>query len=144
MKPPICSAAELGSDFDFRRALEIGLIPLIWQSADPQASLAAYATLFLQEEVQTVALVSQIGDLSRLLEVISFSQASQLNLAALAREAAIIRKRAESHFSIPDNLLLSSQLPVFQRRAHRQLVQHHKFFYFDVGVFRALRAPRPH
>jgi hypothetical protein len=46
MEPPICSAAELGSDFDFRRALEIGLIPLIWQSADPQASLAAYATLF--------------------------------------------------------------------------------------------------
>lgn len=35
-------------------------------------------------------------------------------------------------------MLLSFRLPVFERRAQRQLVQHQKFFYFDVGVFRAL------
>ena len=65
-------------------------------------------------------LVRQIGDFSRFLEVISFSQASQLNLASLAREAEIPRKRAK-----------------------RQLVQHHKFFYFDVGVYRSLRPRGP-
>ena len=47
-------------------------------------------------------LVRQIGDFGRFLEVISFSQASQVNLACLAREAEIPRKRAK-----------------------RQLVQHH-------------------
>jgi predicted AAA+ superfamily ATPase len=140
--PPFM-AAELGVDFDVTRALEIGLIPLIWQSADPQASLGAYASLYLQEEVQAEALVRQIGDFSRFLEVISFSQASQLNLAALAREAEIPRKRAESYLSILEDLLLSFHLPVFQRRAQRQLVQHPKFFFFDVGVFRALRPRGP-
>ena len=35
------------------------------------------------------------------------------------------------------------QLPVFQRRAQRQLVQHQKFFYFDVGVYRSLRPRGP-
>jgi predicted AAA+ superfamily ATPase len=54
--PPFM-AAELGSAFDLRRALEIGLIPLIWQAADPQSSLAAYASLYLQEDVQAEALV---------------------------------------------------------------------------------------
>ena len=49
--PPFM-AAELGDAFDFSRALDIGLVPLIWQAADPQASLAAYASLYLQEEVQ--------------------------------------------------------------------------------------------
>ncbi|MEY4826093.1 MAG: hypothetical protein RLZZ430_1743 [Cyanobacteriota bacterium] len=36
-------------------------------------------------------LVRQIGDYGRFLEVISFSQASQLNLASLDREAEIPR-----------------------------------------------------
>lgn len=140
--PPFM-AAELGDAFDFSRALQIGLVPLIWQAADPQASLAGYASLYLQEEVQAEALVRQIGDFSRFLEVISFSQASQLNLSALGREAEIPRKRTESYLSILEDLLLSFQLPVFQRRAQRQLVQHQKFFYFDVGVFRALRPRGP-
>jgi len=140
--PPFMGA-ELGSAFDLARALQIGLVPLIWQAADVQATLAAYAGLYLQEEVQAEALVRQIGDFSRFLEVISFSQASQLNLAALAREAEIPRKRAEGYLSILEDLLLAFQLPVFQRRAQRQLVQHRKFFYFDVGVYRSLRPRGP-
>ncbi len=140
--PPFL-AAELGSAFDLTRALQIGLVPLIWQAADPQASLAAYASLYLQEEVQAEALVRQIGDFGRFLEVISFSQASQLNLSALAREAEIPRKRAESYLTILEDLLLSFRLPVFQRRAQRQLVQHQKFFYFDAGIYRALRPRGP-
>ena len=136
-------AGELGSGFDLSRALAIGLVPLIWQSQDPQANLSAYATLYLQEEVQAEALVRQIGDFSRFLEVISFSQGSQLNLASLAREAEIPRKRAESYLSILEDLLLSFRLPVFQKRAQRQLVQHQKFYYFDVGVYRTLRPTGP-
>lgn len=140
--PPFM-AAELGEAFNLERALQIGLVPLIWQAADPQASLAAYASLYLQEEVQAEALVRQIGDFARFLEVISFSQASQLNLASLAREAEIPRKRAESYLSILEDLLLAFRLPVFQRRAQRQLVQHQKFFYFDAGIYRALRPRGP-
>jgi predicted AAA+ superfamily ATPase len=140
--PPFM-AAELGAAFDLARALEIGLVPLVWQAPDPAATLAAYAGLYLQEEVQAEALVRQIGDFSRFLEVISFSQASQLNLAALAREAEIPRKRAEGYLSILEDLLLAFQLPVFQRRAQRQLVQHRKFFFFDVGVYRSLRPRGP-
>ncbi|MEB3349178.1 MAG: DUF4143 domain-containing protein [Cyanobacteriota bacterium] len=140
--PPFM-AAELGSAFDLSRALAIGLVPLVWQAANPQATLAAYGSLYLQEEVKAEALVRQIGDFSRFLEVISFSQASQLNLASLGREAEIPRKRAESYLAILEDLLLAFQLPVFQRRAQRQLVQHQKFFYFDVGVYRALRPRGP-
>jgi hypothetical protein len=73
-RPPFL-AGELGDAFSLSRALQIGLVPLIWGAEDPQATLAAYASLYLQEEVQAEALVRQIGDFSRFLEVISFSQA---------------------------------------------------------------------
>ncbi|MFO0038101.1 MAG: ATP-binding protein [Synechococcaceae cyanobacterium] len=140
--PPFL-AAELGDAFDLPRALQIGLVPLIWQASDPAATLAAYASLYLQEEVQAEAMVRQIGDFSRFLEVISFSQASQLNLASLSREAEIPRKRAESYLGILKDLLLAFEVPVFQKRAQRQLVQHAKFFFFDVGVYRSLRPRGP-
>jgi len=136
-------AAELGSDFDLQRALEQGLVPLVWRALDPQGTLAAYASLYLQEEVQAEALVRQVGDFARFLEVISFSHGSQLNLAGLAREAEIPRKRAESYLAILEDLLLGFCLPVFQRRARRQLVQHSKFYFFDTGVFRSLRPCGP-
>jgi predicted AAA+ superfamily ATPase len=140
-------ASELGSSFDLDRALAIGLVPLIWQASDPKANLAAYASLYLQEEVQAEALVSQIGDFSRFLEVISFSQASQLNLASLAREAEFPRKRAESYLSILEDLLLAFRLPVFQKRTQRQLVQHQKFFFRSwrvshAAIHRPARCPR--
>ena len=136
-------AAELGESFDLQRALQIGLVPLVWQAPEPPATLAAYASLYLQEEVQAEALVRQVGDFARFLEVISFSHGSQLNLAALAREAEIPRKRAESYLGILEDLLLGFRLPVFQRRAQRQLVQQQKFFFFDAGVFRSLRPRGP-
>nr|WP_255015388.1 DUF4143 domain-containing protein [Cyanobium sp. BA20m-p-22] len=53
------------------------------------------------------------------------------------------RKRAESYLGILEDLLISFRLPVFRRRAQRQLVQHQKFFYFDAGVFRSLRPRGP-
>jgi predicted AAA+ superfamily ATPase len=140
--PPFM-AAELGTAFDLQRALRIGLVPLVWQAADPMATLAAYAGLYLQEEVQAEALVRQVGDFARFLEVISFSQGSQLNLAGLARETEIPRKRAEAYLEILEDLLLAFRLPVFQRRAKRQLVHHQKLYFFDAGVFRSLRPCGP-
>jgi predicted AAA+ superfamily ATPase len=41
------------------------------------------------------------------------------------------------------DLLLGVRLPVFRRRAKRKLVAHPKFYYFDAGVFRALRPRGP-
>jgi predicted AAA+ superfamily ATPase len=140
--PPFL-ASELGEAFDLQRALQIGLVPLVWEAPDPAATLAAYASLYLQEEVQAEALVRQVGDFARFLEVISFSQGSLLNLAALAREAEIPRKRAEGYLGILEDLLLGYRVPVFQRRAQRQLVQHQKFYLFDSGVFRSLRPRGP-
>ena len=67
--PPFM-AAELGEACVLERALKTGLVPLIWQAPDPAATLAAYAGLDLQEEVPSEALVRQLGDCARFLEVI--------------------------------------------------------------------------
>ena len=136
--PPFL-AAELGEAFDLSRALAIGLLPSVWMAPDPATTLTTYAGLYLQDEVRAGAMVRQLGDFARFLEVISDCHGRQLNLAALARQATIPRKRAESYLILLEELLLGYRLPVFQGPAPRQLVQHPKFYFADTGIYRALQ-----
>jgi predicted AAA+ superfamily ATPase len=136
-------AAELGDRFNVQRALEVGLVPLIWSAPEPQNTLRAYASLYLQQEVQAEALVRNVSAFARFLEAISFSHGSLLNLAEVARECQVGRKTVEGYLEILEDLLLSFRLPVFTRRAKRHLVAHDKFFYFDAGVYRSIRPKGP-
>jgi len=136
-------AAELGAEFDLQRALQIGLVPLVWNAPDPAATLRAYASLYLREEVQAEALVRNVGAFARFLEAISFSHGSLLNLAAVARECQVSRKTVEGYLGILEDLLLSFRIPAFTRRAKRHLAAHDKFYYFDTGVYRSLRPAGP-
>jgi predicted AAA+ superfamily ATPase len=136
-------AAELGEAFDLQRALETGLVPLVWGAPDPLRTVRAYASLYLREEVQAEALVRDLGGFARFLEAISFSHGSLLNLAEVARDCQIGRKTVEGYLDILEDLLLSFRIPVFTKRAKRLLVSHAKFFYFDAGVYRSLRPSGP-
>ena len=136
-------ASELGKDFELQQALRFGLIPLIWQAEDPAATLQAYVDLYLREEVQAEALVRDLGAFARFLEAISFAHGSLLNLSAVARECQIQRKTVEGYLGVLEDLLLCFRIPVFSKRAKRQLIAHEKFYYFDVGVYRALRPAGP-
>jgi uncharacterized protein len=136
-------AAELGARFRLDSALSLGLVPVVWDSAAPAETLKAYVGLYLREEVQWEGLVRQIGQFARFLEVISFSQATVLNLSAVARECQISRKTVEGYLGILEDLLLSFQVPVFTRRAQRHLAAHPKFYWFDAGVFVATRPAGP-
>jgi predicted AAA+ superfamily ATPase len=136
-------AAELGDGFDLQRALDHGLLPIVWDAADPRDTLAAYVALYVREEVQAEAVVRDLGAFQRFLEAISFSQAAVLNLAEVARECQVGRKAAEGYLAVLEDLLLAFRLPVFTRRARRQLAGHPKLFLADAGVFRALRPAGP-
>jgi uncharacterized protein len=136
-------ASELGSQFDFTQALQYGLLPLLLTSTDPMATLQTYVGLYLKEEIQMEGLVRSLESFSRFLEVISFSHASQLNVTNVARECEVKRKTVENYIGILEDLLLAFQIPVFTRKAKREVVQHSKFFLFDTGVFRALRPTGP-
>ena len=66
-----------------------------------------------------------------------------MNVAAVARECQLERKTVAGYFGILEDLLIAFRLPVFSRRAKRKLMTHEKFYFFDPGVFRALRPQGP-
>jgi len=136
-------AAELGAQFNVNDVLRMGMLPLVRGAANAVDTLNAYAGLYVREEVQFEGLIRNVGSFARFLEAISFSQASVLNIAGVARECQVSRKTVEGFLRILEDLLLSYRIPVFARRAQRELAAHPKFFLFDVGVYRTLRPAGP-
>jgi predicted AAA+ superfamily ATPase len=136
-------ARELGSDFNLARALRFGMLPMAVTSDIPKRYLDSYVRTYLKEEVEQEGLTRQIGSFARFLEVASFSQAAMLSIAQIATDAQIHRKVVEDYFAILRDLLLSYELPVFTKRAKRELMTKRKFFFFDVGLFRTLRPKGP-
>lgn len=137
------TVGEQGDAFRLEDSLRYGHLPARFSEPDPARYLQDYVQTYLREEVMQEGLTRNIGHFSRFLEVASFSQAAVINVSEVARETHIQRAVAESYFSILEDLLIGIRLPVFSRRAKRQLITHAKFFYFDTGVFRAIRPAGP-
>jgi len=136
-------ASEIKNRFSIEKALELGMLPLVWEAIDPLATLKAYITTYLKEEVQAEGIVRNIGNFARFLEVMSFSHGMQLNTSNIARECQVSRSTTDDYIQILKDLLLGCTLDVFTRRTTRALSAHSKFYYFDAGVFRSLRPKGP-
>jgi predicted AAA+ superfamily ATPase len=137
------TAFELHADFRLEHSLRFGQLPSVYVEPDPGVYLASYVGMYLREEVQAEALTRNLESFSRFLVGASLSQASVLSVAAVARDLGLARKTVEGYFELLDDLLLSIRLPVFSKRAKRPLIKHSKFFFFDAGVYRALRPRGP-
>lgn len=137
------TAGELGIDFNLERSWRFGHLPAVFSEPDPDAFLKSYVQTYMREEVIQEGLTRNIGAFARFLEAASFSQAGVLNVTEVARECAVERKVVEGYFQILEDILLAVRLPVFSRRVKRRLVSHPKFYFFDAGVFRALRPRGP-
>jgi predicted AAA+ superfamily ATPase len=137
------TATELKNDFDLKKALTHGLIPLAYMAKDPRDFLESYIQVYLQEEIVQEGLIRNIGSFVRFLESASFSQGSILNVSTVARDCAVARKTVAGYFDILSDLRIGYQIPLFQKKAKRKIQAHPKFYFFDVGLFRALRPLGP-
>lgn len=137
------TAFELGDDFDLVRSIALGNLPTVHRVDDPERYLAGYVGTYLREEVMAEALTRNLDAFSRFLTAASFSQASVLSITSVARDSGVNRKTVEGYFDLLDDLLIAFRLRVFQRRATRAMTAHPKFYFFDAGVYRAIRPKGP-
>lgn len=137
------TAKELGKDFNLESSFSHGQFPSVYAGSAASEYLRSYVATYLREEVLQEGLTRNIGAFSRFVETASFSQGAALNYSAVARETGIERKTVVNYFRILEDLLLAFTLPVFSRRAKRRLMSDVKFYFFDAGVYRAIRPSGP-
>jgi len=135
--------SELGDDFSLESALSRGMLPLLIHAGDVRITLEAYISLYLKEEIQAEGLIRNLEQFVRFLDVMSFSHGGILNTTNIARESGIQRTTVNNYIDILEALLLAYRIPVFEKRAARQLSSHPKFYLFDSGVYKILRPKGP-
>jgi len=119
-------------------ALQFGLLPLVFSSPSPIEVLRSYIGLYIKEEIMAEGLVRNIGNFFRFLETISFSHGCVLKVYNVARESGVERKTVEGYLSVLEDLLLCFYLPIFSKKAKRDMIVHKKFYFFDTGAYASL------
>lgn len=137
------TAVEMEGDFKLKECLQFGSLPGVFTTEDRTNFLKSYIQSYLQQEVIQEGISRNLGAFARFLETASFSQGALLNMLEVSREASVGRRMVENYFSALEDLLIGVRLPVFIKKAKRRLVSHNKFYFFDTGVYRAIRPIGP-
>lgn len=137
------TAVELGMDFHVKEYIAFGGLPAVFATKDKKNYLKSYIQTYLQQEIIQEGISRNVSSFARFLETASFSQGSVLNMTEVGREAYVGRKVVEDYFCALEDLMLGIRLPVFSKKAKRRLIKHNKFYFFDVGVYQAIRPTGP-
>jgi predicted AAA+ superfamily ATPase len=130
---------ELGKDFDLDLALQYGTLPVIWTAPDRGEALAAYAQLYLKEEVQAEALVRNLPGFARFLPVAALFHAEVVNVSGIARDAGAARTTVAGYLEILEDTLLAFRLPAFEAKLRVRERRHPKLYWADPGLPRAMK-----
>ncbi len=137
---PIVSA-EMDHRLPTTQALSHGSLPGILSEQrvkDREKTLSTYAAVYLREEVQAESLSRSLEGFARFLTAIGDWSGLHLDLAKVAAAAQVPRQSAGRWFEVLEDTLLIHRSAAFARSTTRRLVQHPKFYFFDVGVLNGL------
>ncbi|MCC7112525.1 MAG: ATP-binding protein [Deltaproteobacteria bacterium] len=135
------TVAELGDAFDEERAFSTGTLPGIYAEVDGRSrkkTLLSYASTYVREEIQAEALTRSVEGFARFLRVAAAGSGQFIDQTRLAKEAMVARATLQRYYEILEDTLLAYRLDAFARSERRRLVQHPRYFLFDVGLYNAL------
>lgn len=121
-------------DFDLIRALNHGLLPRHYDSANPRKLLSSYIGSYLQDEIVAEARIRNVHTFSRFLEVAALTNGEMINYTNIASDCGISAKTIKEYFQILEDTLIGRHLPSFQKRPKRRVITAPKFYMFDIGI----------
>ncbi len=132
---------ELKNTFDLNRALQVGMLPEIFLDREEGIDiLSTYTEVYLKEEIQAEALIKNIGQYARFLDVAAILSGQWLNYSKVSSETEIPKETIRRFFSILEETLLIFRIPGFtpKIKISRRVTQKDKFLFFDLGVRNSL------
>jgi predicted AAA+ superfamily ATPase len=130
---------ELGADFDLDEALQFGLLPIVWDSTTKDDTLAAYARLYLKEEIQAEALVRNLPGFARFLPLAALFHGRTVNVTTIAREAGVARTTVAGYLNILEETLLCFRVPAYEAKLRVRERKLPKWYWCDPGIVRAMK-----
>ena len=121
--------------FDLLRALQRGLVPSHYETADYHRAISSYVADYLKEEVFAEGLTRNVGAFSRFFDALGFSHGNLLNFSSISRDCGVDPKTVREYFQILEDTLLGTLLEPYAKRQGRAIFTNApKFYLFDVGI----------
>lgn len=133
--------AELGGSFILEQVMQYGSLPKIFslpKEEDKQAYLRAYSLTYIKEEIIAEQILRKLEPFRDFLEVAAQSNGKIINFSKIARDVGVDTKTVISYYSILQDTNIGTILPPFNRSIRKQQRSNPKFYFFDIGVKRAL------
>lgn len=132
---------EIGNAFDLNTVLQFGTLPQLFQLADTEARqmfLRTYALTYLKEEIQAEQIIRNLDPFRSFLEIAAQTNGQIINYQKIANDVSVDIKTVISYFSVLCDTLIGFLLPPFHHSIRKRQRQNPKFYFFDLGVKRAL------
>lgn len=121
-------------DFDLERAVRNGMIPRHYMVADARNRMKAYIELYLKEEIIEEAIVQNVDDFIRFMEVAAIMDGEILNYENIAGDCGVSANTVKAYYKILKDTLLGFEVPAYRKVIKRKLYKSPRFYYFDVGI----------
>ena len=121
-------------DFDLERAVQNGMIPRHYMVANARNRMRAYIDLYLKEEIIEEALVQNVDEFVRFMEVAAIMDGEILNYENVASDCEVSANTVKAYYKILVDTLLGFEVPAYRKVIKRKLYKSPRFYYFDVGV----------
>jgi predicted AAA+ superfamily ATPase len=135
------TSVELADAFSLQSALQWGSLPRMVALGDDETRaefLRAYAQTYLKEEIFAEQLVRGLEPFRIFLEIAAQSNGEILNYTKIAEDVGVDTKTVQSYYQILEDTLVGILLPPFHRSLRKRQRQGPRFYFFDLGVKRAL------
>ena len=121
-------------DFDLDRAIQNGMIPRHYMVANERNRMRAYIDLYLKEEIIEEALVQNVDEFIRFMEVAAIMDGEILNYENVASDCGVSANTVKAYYKILVETLLGFEVPAYRKVIKRKLYKSPRFYYFDVGI----------
>jgi predicted AAA+ superfamily ATPase len=132
------SFAEIRGSFDLGFCLRWGMLPFVQvDRSGAAATLGAYVSTYLKEEIREEGIVRNVAPFARFLSVAGLLNGQVVEGQNIARDAGVPRSTVDAYFSVLEDTLIGHFLAAWRPRAKVRERAHPKLYWFDPGVARA-------
>jgi uncharacterized protein len=131
---------EIGDHFILNDVLSYGSLPEVFQLAksDKLEFLRAYVDTYFREEIVAEQIVRKLKPFKSFLQVAAQMNGKILNINKIARDVGVDNSTVQNYFEILEDTLVGFLLEPYSESVRKRQRQAAKFYYFDIGVTRAL------
>ena len=132
---------ELETEFKLQEVLQFGALPEIFSlSIDEKKDyLRAYVETYFKEEIVAEQIVRKLRPFKIFLTVAAQMNGRILNINKIAHDVGVDHATVQNYFEILEETLVGFLLEPFHESVRKRQRKASKFYYFDLGVVRALK-----